>query len=122
MRLLLGVVSTLCIIVSVFACFFLCNHYRSVPVIKKNILTRLDEMLIINFTFFVLVQCLVSIFSLLSESRSEYLYLAFYAILYGSLAILFGIGLGLSFARVFIIIWVSYVSICRNMHLCMGLY
>jgi hypothetical protein len=107
LNLQIGSVSVLCILVSISAGCILCSYYRSVPHIKKNILTRLDELYVMNFTFFVCAQCLVCLFSLLCEARNEYLYLVFFIIIYGSFDLCGGIGIALSFCRVFIIFAVS---------------
>jgi hypothetical protein len=72
-----------------------------------NILTRLDELLVLNSTIFVCVQCSICLFSLLCKARNDFLYLAFYVVLYGSLVIGFGVTIGLSCSRVLIIISVS---------------
>ena len=107
-KLELGSLSVLCILVSISSCSILCSYFSTVPYIKKNILTRLDELLIQNFTFFVCFQCSVCLISLIQQERNDYLYLAFYIILYGSLVNIMGIGIGLSLSRVLIIVWVSY--------------
>ena len=109
LKLQLGFLSILCILVSVSACSILCSYFRSVPFIKKNILTYLDEFLVLILTFFVCFQCFVCLLSLMCEARNDYVYLAFYTIQYGSLVIQLGIGIGLSFSRVFIILWVSKI-------------
>jgi hypothetical protein len=91
-----------CSVLSMSACTILCSYFRSVPNIKKNILTRLDELFVLNFTFFVCAQSCVCLLSVLTTARNDYLYLACYVVLYGSLNIGFGIAVGLSFARVLI--------------------
>ena len=93
--------------VSISASSILYSYYGSVPYIKKNILTRLDELFIVNFTFFVFAQCSVCLFSLLCEARNDYIYLAFFITIYGSLDLCGGIGIALSFCRVFILVSVS---------------
>ena len=80
------------------------------PFIKKNLLTRLDELFVLNFTFFVCVQSSVCLVSVLTKTRNDYLYLGCYIVLYGSLNIAFGIGIGLSYVRVLIIMEVSIFS------------
>ena len=107
LKLQIGSVSVLCILVSISASSILCSYYWSVPQIKKNILTRLDELYVMNYTFFVCAQCLVSLFSLLFEARNDFVYLAFFIIIYGSFDLCGGIGIALSFCRVFIIMAVS---------------
>ena len=102
-----GFLSILCILVSIFASTILCSYFRSIPYIKKNILTRLDELYVLNYTFFVCSQSCVCLFSLLTTFRNDYLYLAFYIILYGSFTVGFCIAIGLSLARVLIIMSVS---------------
>ena len=103
----LCLLSILCILVSVSVCGILFSYYRTVPNIKKNIVTRLDELLILNSTFVVCFQCSVCLLSLLCGARNDYIYLAFFTIIYGSLAIGFGVFIGLSFSRVLIILYVS---------------
>ena len=105
--LMLGILSSVCILLSVSVCITLCCFFRSIPYIKKNLLTFLDELLVVNFTIFVCVQCSVCLFSLICSARNQYVYLAFYIILYGSAVLGLGIGIVLSFARVFILLWVS---------------
>ena len=100
-------VSILCILVSIFISSILFSYYRSVPYIKKNLLTRLDNLYVLNFTFFVCGQCFVCIFSLLCDKRNDVLYLAVFVIITGSLTIVFGITIVLSFCRVYIIMAVS---------------
>ena len=107
LKLQIGSVSVLCILVSVFASSILYSYFRSVPSIKKNVLTRLDELYVINFTFFVCTQCSVCLFSLMCEARNDYVYLTFFIIIYGSLDLCDGIGIALSFCRVFILMSVS---------------
>ena len=104
LKLQIGSVSVLCILVSISASSILYSYYRSVPSIKKNLLTHLDELFVINFTFFVCVQCSVCLFSLLCEVRNDYLYLTFFIIIYGSLNLCGGIGIAFSFCRVFILV------------------
>ena len=96
-----------CILISVSACTILCVYFRSVPFIKKNILTRLDELFVLNYTFFVCVQSSVCLLSVLTKARNDYLYLVCYIVLYGSLNIGLGLSIGLSIARVLIIMAVS---------------
>ena len=103
---MLGFLATACILVSVAAGGILCSYFRSIPYIRKNILTRLDELLVLNSTIFVCVQCSICLFSLLCKARNDFLYLAFYVVLYGSLVIGFGVTIGLSCSRVLIIILV----------------
>ena len=100
-------VSILCILVSIFVSSILFSYYRSVSYIKKSLLTRLDNLLILNLTFGVCGQCFICIFSLLCDKRNEFLYLAVFVIIYGSLTIAFGITIVLSFCRVYIIMAVS---------------
>ena len=107
LKLQIGSVSVLCILASISASSILCSYYRSVPAIKKNILTRLDELYVMNFTFFVCAQCFVCLFSLLFELRNDYIYLVFFIIIYGSFDLCGVIGIALSFCRVFIIMSVS---------------
>ena len=116
-KLQIGFISILCILISVSACSILCRYYRSVPYIKKNILTRLDELLVLSYTFFICFQCFVCLLSVMCEARNDYVYLAFYIILYGSLAIAFGITIGLSFCRVLIIMSVSN-EIIKRLEVC----
>ena len=52
--------------------------------------------------------CLLSV---LTKARNDYLYLAYYIVLCGSLNIGFGIAVGLSSARVLIIMAVSILSV-----------
>ena len=106
LKLLLRVLSCLCTLVSISACTIFCSYFRTVPFTKKNILTRLDELLVLNMTFFCCFQCSVCLLSLLCQAQNDYVYLAFYVILYGNLVSIKGIGIGLSFSRVFIIFWV----------------
>ena len=107
LKLQIGSVAVLCILVSVSASSILYSYFRSVPYIKKNVLTRLDELYVINFTFFVCIQCSVCLFSLLCNARNDFLYLTFFITIYGSLDLCGGIGIALSFCRVFILMWVS---------------
>ena len=107
MKLQIGCVSVLCILISISACSILCSYYRSVPYIKKNILTRLDELYVINFTFLACLQCLICLFSLLCEARNDYVYLVFFFIVYGSVSLCFEMSTVLSVCRVFIIMAVS---------------
>ena len=84
LKLQIGCVSLLCILISFSACSILCSYYRSVPYIKKNILTRLDELYVINFTFLACSQCLLCLFSLVCEARNDYVYLVFFFTISGS--------------------------------------
>ena len=119
LNLQLGLLSTLCILVSVICCSILYSFYSTVPVIKKNILTCLDELLVFSFTFFVCFQCSLCLLSLLTEKRNESVYFVFYIILYGDLVNIMGIGIGLSFSRVFIILRVCFLKFfnCTNIML-----
>ena len=103
----LGLLSCVCLFVSIPCCFILIRFFSSIPNLKKNILTHLEELLVMNLTFIVCCQCSVAIFSLVQACRNDYLYLLFYIVLYGAVAMVFGIGVALSFFRVFIIISVS---------------
>lgn len=104
---ILGLLCIVCIVVSVPVCGSLLFFYRSIHSTKKNILTRLDELFVITCTFYVCMQCIVCLFSLLNDFRNGYLYLTFYIIQYGSLALCLTIAIALSCSRVFIIIRVS---------------
>ena len=70
---------------------------------KKNILTLLDELYVCNWNIFVFLQGFVYLLSLLCEARNDYVCLAFYVILYSSLALGFGVTIGHSFFIVLII-------------------
>ena len=102
-KLQIGFLSLLCILLSISTSSILCSYYSSVPYIKKNILTRLDELYIHNWNIFVCVQCFVCLLSLFCDARNDYLYLTFYVVLYGSLTLGFGVTISLSFCRVLII-------------------
>ena len=114
MKLRIGSMCCICIFLSIFVSFILCSYYNTIPIIKKNILTHMDELFVLNFTFFVCSQCSVCLLSLMCEARNDFFYLAFFILVYGSLTLSSGILLLLSFCRVFIIIWVSinlYMSV-----------
>ena len=106
-KLFIGCLCVLLISLSITAGIILCIHYRSIPYLKKNILTRLDELFVQNYIFFVSVQCCICLFSLFDGNRNKYIYLFFYFILYTSLCIGFGVAIGLSCCRVLIITEVS---------------
>ena len=103
----IGILCVLLISLSITAGIILCIHYWSIPYLKKNVLTRLDELFVQNYIFFVIAQCCICLFSLLDENRNKYIYLFFYFILYTSLCIGFGVAIGLSCCRVLIITEVS---------------
>ena len=106
-KLQLGAVSLVSFLVGFSACFILFSYFSSIPTIKKNLLTRLDELLVLTFTLFVCLQCSICLFSLAVDWRNDYLYIVFYVLLYGCMIMGFGIWLALNCARVFIILWVS---------------
>ena len=103
----LGLLSIVCIFISITCCFILLCYFSSIPTIKKNVLTHLDELLVLNLTLIVGVQCSVCLFSLVQSWRNDYLYLVFYNLLYGGIVNCCGIGVALSFFRVLIILSVS---------------
>ena len=75
----LGLLAIVCIIISITCCFILLCYFSSILTIKENVLTRLDELLVLNLALIVVV-CL---FSLVQCWRNDYLYLVFYNLLYG---------------------------------------
>ena len=103
----LGLLAIVCIIISITCCFILLCYFSSIPTIKKNVLTRLDELLVLNLALIVVFQCSVCLFSLVQCWRNDYLYLVFYNLLYGGVVNCCGIGVALSFFRVLIILSVS---------------
>ena len=103
----LGLLSIVCIIISITCCFILLCYFSSIPTIKKNVLTHLDELLVLNLALVVGVQCSVCLFSLVQTWRNDYLYLFFYTLLYGGVVNALGVGVALSFFRVLIILSVS---------------
>ena len=103
----LSFLSIVCLLISITCCIILLCYFSSIPTIKKNVLTYLDELLVLSLTLVVCVQCLVCLFSLVQVWRNDYLYLIFYIFLYGGVVCGFGIGFALSFFRVLIILSVS---------------
>ena len=106
----LGSVSILCITISNAVSSILCAYYSSVPYIKKNILTRLDELFVRNWNIFVCLQGFVVLNSLIFNFRNEYVYFGFYVILYGSLALAFMVTISITICRVIIIIEVKLLN------------
>ena len=103
----LSFLSIVCLFIGIMCCIILLCYFSSIPTIKKNVLTYLDELLVFSLTMVVCVQCSVCLFSLVQPLRNDYLYLVFYIILYGGVVNGFGIGVALSFFRVLIILSVS---------------
>ena len=71
----------MCLLISINCCFILLCYISSIPTIKKNVLTHLDELLVLNLALVVGVQCSVCLFSLVQTWRNDYLYLIFYTLL-----------------------------------------
>ena len=103
----LGLLSISCLGSSSVCCLILFNYFSSIPSIKKNVLTRLDELLVLQLTFSVFCQCSVCLFSLVTNWRNDYLYLIFFIVMCSSLLMSFSILVALSFSRVFILLIVS---------------
>ena len=107
LNLVLILLSILCIVTSTFSTFILFNYFSSIPTIKKNTLTRLDEVFVLQLMFFIFCQCSVCLFSLVFDWRNDFLYLAFFIIIYFNMAMVLSIVVALSFCRVLIIHRVS---------------
>ena len=102
-KLQIGLLCAICMIVAIVAAGILYKYYKAVPYLKRNLLTRLDELYVFNYAFFVCLQCLICLISLSTEARNDYAYLVLFVILYTSLNIGFAVATALSFCRVFII-------------------
>ena len=107
LELQLGLLSLVCLVNSTVCGFILFSYFSSLQPIKKNVLTRLDELFVLQLTCFSFCQCSVCMFSLVTDWRNDYIYLVFFIVMYSSLAMAFSTVLALSFSRVFIIHSVS---------------
>ena len=107
LELVLILMCILCTFTSAFSTFILFNYFSSIPTIKKNTLTRLDEVFVLELMFFILCQSSVCLFSLFFDWRNDFLYLVFFIFIYFNLAMIFSIVVALSFCRVLIIQSVS---------------